>query len=237
MKKYVLILTVITLASNLFGQLTESELQLFVSENKKNVENQVKRIREVFSLFQKEKVSYSKYELMSLFSNREKNYLVDVNKISINNLIGSDAQNDWIEILTVETDTFCCSLDYYEYYNYNPSNHIVVINTSQGDYPEGFIHEDVDYYFSNDSLLFVYVKKEENYFPAWDKHFIREERYYYLNNRPIRCLEKEVNKEPCGEIADINSVPNKSMDLITGIEYYEKGIELLNKMKETKRYK
>ena len=233
MKKYVLILTAIISTSNLFGQITEPELQSFVNDNKKKVENQIKHIREVYARFQNEKKSYTTYLLLSSLNNREENYLVDKSKISIKNIIGTEVYDDWIEIIKINADTFCASLDYSEYYIYNPSNPIVVISTVQGDYPEGFTGEIVDYYFFNNSLLFVYINREEDYYGYFDRYLIREERYYYLNNRPIRCLEKEINNRD----DDINSTQNKPMDLSTGIEYYEKGLKLLNKMKIAKIYR
>jgi len=54
-----------------------------------------------------------------------------------------------------------------------------------------------------------------------------------LDDRPIRCLEKEIDSRD----DDIASTPNKSIELRTGIEYYEEGMKLLKKMKGVKIYK
>lgn len=239
MKKTIIILSVLVLNSLiptvLFAQITESELQLFVNENKDAVENQIQHIRDVYSKFpefQYIEYGYSRYLLVNFLSNREENYLIDMNKYELD-VIDSETQTDWISIMLLGTDTICCELDYFEYYMYNPSNPIVVINTFQGDYPEGFSTTDVEYYFFNDSLLFVFLNKEEDYFPLMANSYrFREERYYYLNDIPIRCLEKEiVNRDD-----NISSIPNTSMELSAGIEYYEKGMKLLKKMKSAKIY-
>ena len=216
----------IFISLNTFGQINDSKLQLFVNENKSEVETQIKHIKKIICDFQQNRDLYPNFLSVNSLSNRENNYLVDVSKI---NIIGYETQLDWINIMALDKDTFCCSLDYFEYYWINPSSRTAVIKSVQGDYPDGFLSEEINYYFSNDSLLFVFVKREE-FPPMRDNYFISENRFYYSNNKPIRCLKKESNDG----VSEISSLPNEFIELNSGIEYFETGVELLNKFKRVK---
>jgi len=202
----------------LAGQENQDSLTLFVNENTEIINEQIKHIRDIFYGFNENESKYIRKLLVFSLRDRNEMFLVSPKNLK---LIGSEAQSDWINIYTYNSDTFCCELDYFEYYFTNLNNEFHKITCIQGDYPDGFFSESTDYYFDNNRLVFAF-SKSESFPPYVSEYKSSEERYYFLNDKPIRCLRK------------INNGENVNIELSNGIPILQKGNELIVKTKKFK---
>jgi len=213
----------ITGIQKLVAQNGADTLQQYVINNRQKVKNQIEHIRNVYNDFNSNKSAYTELTLINPLKERNQNLLISYKKLIH---IRSETSRDWIKIYTFKKDTFCTSLDYFESYYFDANDNLVKISCDQGDYPDDFHTSLTDYYFDNNKLIFVYYSEISNP-PATPKIIVNEKRYYYLDNRPIRCLGRsnaEVNKE-------IGDIENKEIKLTEGFSHIEKAKELLEKLK------
>ena len=213
----------ITGTHKLIAQNTADTLQQYVMNNKQKVKNQIEHIRNLYNEFNNNPSTYTERILVNPLKKRETNLLIDYKKLTA---IGSEASRDWIKIYTYKKDTFCTSLDYFESYYFDANDNLVKIRCDQGDYPDDFHTSLTEYYFDNNKLIFVYYNETSN--PTMTpRSIVNEGRYYYLDNRPIRCLARnnaDINKE-------IGVIENKEIKLAEGFSSTEKAKELLDKLR------
>lgn len=228
MKKIFFGLILIISIQDVFGQGVVDTLDQFVINNKQIINNQIEHIRKIYYNFNENKNTYKKKILVNPLNNREINLLIDPKKLEY---LSSEASSDWITIYKYKNDTVCSSLDYFEYYYFDEKDNIIKITCDQGDYPDGYNYSFTDYYFENNKLVFVFYKETFNP-PIGDdsKPIIIEERHYYFDNRPIKCLaksNKETNKE-------IEKIENTTISLKEGFPYLKNAEVLIDKLRTTR---
>jgi hypothetical protein len=215
-------------SSIVISQNSEDTLDVFVANNKQIVKNQIALIKKIFYSFQDNQSQYRKKILVCKLHKRDSYFLIDLDKMKE---LYPNPEKEWIQIYIYKKDSFCRDLDYSEIYYFDANNRLIKITCDQGDYPDGFNMSFTDYYYDNNKLIFAFSQSTFTPPMGFDMQSkVSEERYYFLNNRPIRCLAKSDE----GTRTDIDKIENKETKLSAGLYVLKEGNGLIKKLKTIK---